>query len=144
MLIKIIHMSFGVLTLLLFATRAFMGLRSPNGRLTASKEKFFKIALHAGYTVLVLCGLWLLVQLPNVYPHWIIAKLVLFAVALSASTKAFKTTATRAQLKSGVFVASIAYVAIVWLIIAKPGGVLVTKAPATDPAVSQIAATPSP
>ncbi|MEC7120470.1 MAG: SirB2 family protein [Pseudomonadota bacterium] len=122
-LIKVLHMSFGVLAILMFATRAILGFRaSPNGQLqSAGMTKFFKIAPHVVYTVVIVCGVLLLLPLP-IYPHWIIAKIVLFFVAISASVKAFKPEVTAPQFRTGVFVATIAYVAILFLAIAKPGG----------------------
>lgn len=122
MLIKVLHMSFGVLAILMFATRAVLGMLapSPSGQLaSAGMSKFFKIAPHIVYTVVLLTGLSVLMYLP-IYPHWIFAKIVLFLVAISASVKAFRDTATVSQFKTGVFVATIAYVAILWLAIAKP------------------------
>jgi hypothetical protein len=62
-----------------------------------------------------------------VYPHWLIAKMVLFVVAVSASTKAFKVTATREQFKRGVLVAAVAYAGIIGLIVVKPSGAVVTQ-----------------
>ncbi len=122
MLIKILHMSFGVLAILMFATRAILGMRapSPSGQLASvGLSKFFKIAPHIVYSVILLAGVWMLLLLP-IYPHWILAKIVLFLVAISASVKAFRDTATASQFKTGVLVASIAYAAILWLAIAKP------------------------
>lgn len=140
MLIKILHMSFGLLAPLLFWARVAMSWKT-NGEMTGGTAKFFKIAPHIVYTVLVLCGLHLLMQLPGVYPHWLIAKLVLFAVAISASIKAFRSDATQSKFRSGVLVASIAYIGIFWLIIAKPGG-LYMQQPSTPPAVSTTTAQP--
>jgi len=71
------------------------------------------------YAVVLLAGVAMLLQLP-LYPHWILAKIVLFLVAISASVKAFRDTATVSQFKMGVLVASVAYAAILWLAIAKP------------------------
>lgn len=122
MLIKVLHMSFGVLAILMFVTRAILGAMapSPSGQLaSAGLSKFFKIAPHVVYSVVLLSGIAMLLQLP-IYPHWIFAKIILFLVAISASVKAFRDTATVSQFKTGVFVASIAYAAILWLAIAKP------------------------
>lgn len=122
MLIKVLHMSFGVLAILMFATRATLGAfsASSSGQLaSAGLSKFFKIAPHIVYTVVLVAGVVMLLQLP-IYPHWIFAKIILFLVAISASVKAFRDTATVSQFKTGVFVASIAYAAILWLAIAKP------------------------
>ncbi len=122
MLIKILHMSFGVLAILMFATRAILGMRapSPSGQLASvGLSKFFKIAPHIVYTVVVLVGLHLLLKLPP-GQHWAFAKIILFLVAISASVKAFRATATPNQFKTGVLVATVAYAAILWLAIAKP------------------------
>ena len=128
MLIKVLHRSFGSLAVLMFIARAVLGARAVDGRIaSAGLARFFKIAPHVVYTVLVACGLYLLLQLPNVYPYWLIAKMVLVVVAVSASTKAFKDTATRDQFKRGVFVAALAYAGIIGLIVVKPAGLLVTQ-----------------
>lgn len=39
----------------------------------------------------------------------------LFLVAISASVKAFRETATASQFKTGMFIATVAYAAILWL-----------------------------
>ncbi len=122
MLIKVLHMSFGVLAILMFATRAILGMRSPNPSgqlLSKGLTKFFKIAPHIVYTVVLLAGIGLLLQLP-IYPHWVFAKIILFLVAISSSVKAFRDTASVNEFKMGVLVASVAYAAILWLAIAKP------------------------
>lgn len=122
MLIKVLHMSFGILAILMFATRAILGMLapSPSGQLASTGlSKFFKIAPHIVYSVVLLIGLHLLLKLPP-GQHWAFAKIVLFLVAISASVKAFRDTATVSQFKTGVFVATVAYMAILWLAIAKP------------------------
>ncbi len=58
----------------------------------------------------------------TVYPYWIIAKMILFVVAVSASIKAFGPNASTGQFKAGLLVASLAYAAILGLIVAKPFG----------------------
>ncbi len=48
------------------------------------------------------------------------AKIILLLVAISASMKAFKASVEPAQVKAGVFVASIAYIGIIGLAVIKP------------------------
>lgn len=122
MLMKMLHMSFAIVAILMFATRAVLGFlsSSPSGQLaSAGLSKFFKIAPHVVYTVVLLTGLSVLMYLP-IYPHWVFAKIILFLVAISASVKAFRDTASVSQFKAGVFVATIAYVGVLWLAFAKP------------------------
>jgi uncharacterized membrane protein SirB2 len=122
MLATMLHVVFAIVAILMFVTRAVLGVLapSPSGQLaSAGLTKFFKIAPHIVYTVVLLAGLSLLFQLP-IYPHWVFAKIVLFLVAISASVKAFRQTATANQFKMGIAVASVAYVAILWLALAKP------------------------
>lgn len=126
LLIKVLHMSFAMLAIALFATRAVLGFQSGDGQIASPRlARVFKIAPHVVYTVLLLCGLYLLWQLPLTvaqYPHWLLVKIGLFVVAVSASAKAFRAGTNYSQFKQGVFVTALAYVAILWLVIAKPTG----------------------
>lgn len=121
MLIKILHMASGLAVVLLFLGRAVLLWR--DRPLSAGLARFFKIVPHIFYTALVVFGLMLLLRLPGVYPHWLIAKLVLFAVAVSASIKAFRATTPPAQARAGAVIAGLAYLLIIGLIAVKPGGV---------------------
>jgi uncharacterized membrane protein SirB2 len=130
-LIKILHMASGLAVVLLFALRASLLWR--DRPLSPGLARFFKIVPHIFYTTLVVFGLILLMRLPGVYPHWLIAKLVLFAVAVSASLKAFRATTPRPQARAGVVIAALAYVLILGLIGVKPGGVYGQVQPVITP-----------
>ena len=73
------------------------------------------------YAVTLALGLVLLTQLP-VIPVWIIAKLVLFVVLISAITKVAKTAQTKKQRLTGLLVADLAWISIVYLVLVQPGG----------------------
>ncbi len=121
MIVKIIHMISAVLVLLVFALRAAGLWRAQPW--PVGLDKTLRILTHVAYLGVVVCGLLLLMRLPGLYPHWVIAKLVLFAVALSASIKAFRATTPRPQARAGALVALLAYALIVGLVVVKPGGV---------------------
>ena len=74
---------------------------------------------HVVYAVTLALGLVLLTQLP-VIPVWILAKLVLFVVLISAITKVAKTVQTKKQRLTGLLVADLAW--ILYLVLVQPGG----------------------
>ena len=76
---------------------------------------------HVVYAVTLALGLVLLTQLP-VIPVWIIAKLVLFVVLISAITKVAKTVQTKKQRLTGLLVADLAWISILYLVLVQPGG----------------------
>lgn len=76
---------------------------------------------HVVYAVTLALGLVLLTQLP-VIPVWIIAKLVLFVVLISAITKVAKTAQTKKQRLTGLLVADLAWISILYLVLVQPGG----------------------
>lgn len=137
--VKIIHMVAGLLTLLMFIGRGVLVWRSGSVAQNPRLERFFKIVPHIVYTVLLVAGLWMLFQLPGVYPYWLITKIVLFGVAVSASIKAFRVTASRQQQRGGIVLAALAYAGLLFMIIAKPGGVYMSHA-ATEVATAPASA----
>ena len=56
----------------------------------------------------------------NAPVQWVIAKMVLFVAAISASIKAFKPRSTPIQSKVGISIAAVAYLGIVVLAYMKP------------------------
>lgn len=76
---------------------------------------------HVVYAVTLALGLVLLTQLP-VIPVWILAKLVLFVVLISAITKVAKTVQTKKQRLTGLLVADLAWISILYLVLVQPGG----------------------
>ncbi|GAC1607679.1 MAG: hypothetical protein NVS3B3_10930 [Aquirhabdus sp.] len=136
MLIKIIHMTAGLLVVLLFYIQAIMLLLRRRSEAAFHTEgvpqiiglaKKLKIALHICWTVLILAGLYLLVNLPGVYPYWIFAKIGLFILAVLFSILSFRGKgSTRAQ-NIGLFGAAICYALIVFLVSFKPWGYVMTS-----------------
>ena len=76
---------------------------------------------HVVYAVTLALGLVLLTQLP-VIPVWILAKLVLFVVLISVITKVAKTVQTKKQRLTGLLVADLAWISILYLVLVQPGG----------------------
>ena len=131
LLIKIIHMSFATLAILVFAIRAVQILlvkpvaASPVDQpavLAVQKGHIVLVALqHLSYGVLVIAGVVLLVQNQFVVQPWFYAKIILFFVALSASAKAFsKKPRLLAQRKAGVVITGLAFICLLGLIVVKP------------------------
>lgn len=122
LLIKIIHMSFASLAILVFVVRAVLLFTTNRPPVPNSKSRVILLALqHLSYSVLVIAGVILLVQNQFVVQPWFYAKIILFLVALSASNKAFgKRELNMTQRKTGVVVALIAFVTLMGLIVWKP------------------------
>lgn len=131
LLIKIIHMSFATLAILVFAMRGVQILlaKAQPGEaadqpsdLPALKGRVVLVALqHLSYSVLVIAGVVLLVQNQFVVQPWFYAKIILFLVVLSASGKAFtKKPRILAQRKAGVVIATVAFASLLGLIVLKP------------------------
>lgn len=123
LLIKIIHMSFASLAILVFVVRAFLLFTTnlPPAQ-QRGKSRVVLVALqHLSYSVLIIAGIVLLIQNQFVVQAWFYAKIILFVVAISASNKAFgKRDISISQRKAGVMVALVAYLSVIGLIIWKP------------------------
>lgn len=117
-IIKILHMSTGTVAVGLFALQSFFVWQQK------PLPKAIKILGHISYALVILFGLHLLFKLPGIYPHWLLAKIVLFFVALSATFKSQRQTAELAQRKTGIYIAAVAYIALLGLIVIKPAGML--------------------
>jgi uncharacterized membrane protein SirB2 len=140
MLIKIIHMSAGMLTVLLFIVQAVLLLKrrmrmsvQPGGKQTkiaaaqgVQLAHIIKLVSHAVWLVLILAGLWLLVHLP-IYPYWIFAKIGLFVLAIVFSVFAFRSKNSVAVQNIGLLGGALCYGAILYLIVAQPFGFLLTS-----------------
>lgn len=131
LLIKIIHMSFASLAILVFTVRGVqILLAKPQPGLSAEqpavlpvqKGRVVLVALqHLSYSVLVIAGVVLLVQNQFEVKPWFYAKIILFLVVLSASAKAFsKKPRALLQRKAGVFIAAVAFASLLGLIVLKP------------------------
>lgn len=115
---KHLHLLMVGLTLAIFIYQALNVFMGGTGRLS----KPFMIASHIIYTLLIIAGGVMAFQLSQVIgvPMWVVAKIVLLVVAVSATIKATRPTATRVQAKAGMVIASIAYIAILALAVVKP------------------------
>lgn len=123
LLLKIIHMSFASLAMLVFVIRALLLFKTnvPPSQQN-KKSRVILVALqHLSYSVLIIAGIVLLVQNQFVVQPWFYAKIVLFLVVLSASSKAFgKRDIDMSQRKAGVTVTLIAFICLISLIVWKP------------------------
>ncbi len=136
MLIKIIHMTAASLTVLLFLIQAVMLLkrRSIVGRVETETVaavtglgKWVKILGHVAWTVLIITGLWLLAQLPSFYPHWLLVKIGVFVLAIIFSVIGFRAKSSIAMQNFGLAAAAICYALIIYLIVMKPWGYVLTS-----------------
>lgn len=114
---KHLHMLMAVVVIALFLYQSYLILATEN-----RAPRAIKIANHIVYALVLLSGAWMLLQLlqANAPVQWVIAKMVLFVAAISASIKAFNPRATPIQSKAGVFIAAVAYIGIVILAYVKP------------------------
>lgn len=114
---KHIHMMMAFITIALFLWQSYL-LIIANKRLTKS----VKIATHIVYTLLVVSGVMVVMPLlsTNAPLQWVAGKIILLVAAISASIKAFRSTATKEQSKAGIFIALVAYVGILALAFIKP------------------------
>lgn len=131
LLIKIIHMTFASLAILVFVIRGVQILlvkpqqaeaADQPSTLPVQKGRVLLVALqHLSYSVLIVAGIVLLVQNQFVVQPWFYAKIILFFVVLSASGKAFsKQPRVLLQRKAGVVIAAIAFASLLGLVVVKP------------------------
>lgn len=115
---KHLHMLMAVLVIVLFLYQSYLVLST-----NKQAPRVIKISNHIVYALVLISGAWILLQLmsANAPVQWVIAKMVLFVAAISASIKAFNNSATPNQRKAGILIAGAAYVGIVVLAITKPG-----------------------
>ena len=105
------------LTIVLFLYQSYLVLSADR-----RAPRVVKIATHIIYAVLILSGAVMLMQLmsANAPLQWGFAKIILLVAAISSSIKAFNAHATPAQRKTGILIATVAYLGIVILAFAKP------------------------
>ncbi len=115
---KHLHMLMAVFTFAIFIFQAMPIMMGKSGRLSRN----MMIASHLIYTLLVVSGAMVLLPVIKLVgiPHWIIAKIILLVVAVSATIKATRPTVTKNQARAGVFIAMIAYLGILSLVFIKP------------------------
>lgn len=135
MLIKIIHMAAGLLVIILFYAQAMMLLQRrrssaafhPDGvEPITGFAKGLKIALHISWTVVIVAGVYLLMNLPGIYPYWLMAKIGVFVLAIVFSILSFRGKGSKHAQNIGLFGATICYALILFLVIVKPGGYVLT------------------
>lgn len=115
---KHLHMLMAVVTIALYLYQAGFVVRAKKPTLT----KAFKGASHLIYLLLVASGLVLFWQIYQVagFQAWVVAKIILLVVAVSANIKAIRPSTALPQTKAGFLIAGVAYVGIVFLAVAKP------------------------
>ena len=131
MLIKIIHMTAGLLVIILFYTQAMMLLQRRRSAAAFPADsvspitglaKGLKIALHICWTILIVAGLYLLANLPGIYPYWLMAKIGLFVLAIIFSILSFRGKGSKHAQNIGLIGAAICYALILFLVVVKPWG----------------------
>lgn len=123
LIIKIIHMSCASAVFLLLLARALPLLAKKSDSDTpVTSNKILIVLQHLGYSILVLSGLWLLWAKNFAVQPWFYAKIILFVVILSSTTKAFKRQdgILLVQRKAGLVIAIVAFLALFGLIMLKP------------------------
>lgn len=123
LLIKIIHMSsvsLAIVVLMLRATTLFVGVQ--NDQPNPQRRKLYVALQHFSFTVVAVTGLILLTLNDFQVQPWFYAKVVLFLVILSSVIKTYKQDDSIAmnQRKAGLFVTTVAFIALIGLIMIKP------------------------
>lgn len=123
LIIKIIHMSTVLLLALVLVGRGLSLWLAPHGNLPNPKARVLLVALqHFSVTLFLLTGVILLLMKDFQVQPWFYAKMVLFLAMLSALIKAFskKADVQLLQRRVGWGIATVAFLAIVALVIIKP------------------------
>lgn len=117
---KHFHLLMVAITVILFLYQFVMVMIANKTQILHSKKLF--IASHIIYTLLIISGVLTVLPLLKLIgmPHWIMAKVVLFVVAISATIKATRPTTTPAQSKMGLLIALVAYIGMLTLAMIKP------------------------
>lgn len=114
---KHFHMLMAVLVIVLFLYQSYLALSA-----NRQAPRAIKIANHIIYALIIVSGAVMLMQLMNANApiQWVFAKIILLIAAISSSIKAFNPHATPVQRKTGILIATVAYIGIVILAFAKP------------------------
>lgn len=123
LLIKIIHMCGVALSCFAILIRAFTLFKGTQGNLpNPAGRKLFVALQHGSMTLIALTGLVLLYMKNFDVQPWFYAKVVLFLVLLSSLSKAYKKddNAMLVQRRAGLFIAAVALISIITLVIIKP------------------------
>lgn len=114
------HMLMALILIALFLWQAVLVFTAPKAQ---GLPRSAKIGAHVMYALVILTGAVTAMPLfgAGIVPHWLIAKIVLLVVAISATVKATRQTATPNQAKKiGMLIAFIAYMGILTLAFVKP------------------------
>ena len=123
LLIKIIHMSAVTLAVLAIFIRAFTLFKGVQGNQpNPAGRKLFVALQHLSMTLIAGTGIVLLFMKNFDVQSWFYAKVILFLVLLSSLSKAYRKTDTvqLTQRRAGLFLAAVALLAIIGLVIIKP------------------------
>lgn len=116
---KHVHMLMAMITIALFLWQAILIFTDDKAQ---GLPKAAKIGGHITFALVILTGLITAMPLftAGVFPHWLIAKIILLAVAISATIKATRAGTLPNQAKIGMLIAFIAYMGILTLAFVKP------------------------
>jgi uncharacterized membrane protein SirB2 len=123
LLVKIMHMSVAALLILAIALRAttlFVGILDGQ---PSTKARVALVGLqHLALTLVALTGIVALLLKDFQVEPWFYAKVVLFLVLVSSLMKTYRkdTSVDLAQRRAGLFLAVIALIGIIGLVIIKP------------------------
>lgn len=135
MLIKIIHVIAGLLVVILFYAqlgmllsrrRAVQTLRTSEVPRIVGLPRVLKISMHICWSIVIVAGVYLLIQLPGVYPYWLLAKIFVFILAIIFSIMSFRGKGSQRAQNIGLFGAAICYALIILLVAIKPWGFVLT------------------
>ncbi|WP_180039798.1 SirB2 family protein [Acinetobacter sp. YH12218] len=123
LIIKIIHMCGVALGCAAIFIRAFTLFKGTQGNLpNPAGRKFFVALQHGSMTLIAVTGIILLFMKNFDVQPWFYAKVVLFLVLLSSLSKAYKKDdgVLLVQRRAGLFIAAVALIFIITLVIIKP------------------------
>ena len=123
LLIKIIHMSAVTLVCLVIVGRAFILFKGVQGNQPNPAGRTLFVALqHLSMTLIAGTGIVLLFMKNFDVQPWFYAKVILFLVLLSSLSKAYRKgdQLKLQQRRAGLFLAAVALVAIIGLVVIKP------------------------
>lgn len=123
LMIKIIHMSTILLMTLVLLGRGISLWAAPQGNMPNAKGRVVLVALqHLSVSVFLITGAMLLVMKDFQVEAWFYAKMVLFLAMFSSLIKAFskKPEVLLIQRRAGWAIASLAFVAMIVLVMVKP------------------------
>lgn len=116
---KHFHMLMAFITVTIFVYQFILVFQGKNGQLAT---KSLKIAVHVIYFLLLITGILQLLPLLKVvgFPHFVLAKIILLVVAISATIKATRLSTPNPQARAGICISAVAYIGIIALALLKP------------------------